>query len=134
MTGQASTPAPKWYPWLIAASAGAGLLALRLFETPFRFLTPPCALHALTGFHCPGCGITRATRALLHGDVAAAWNYNQLYLILLPLVGIFCLQSMVLERPYRGSAKLGSAILVVAVLYGVLRNIPVAPFTALAPH
>ena len=109
-------------------------MALRLLDTPLRVLSPPCALHALTGLHCPGCGVTRATRALLHGDFAAAWNLNQLFMILLPLGLIFCLQSAVLERPYRGSGKLGMTILTVAVLFGILRNIPVAPFTVLAPH
>lgn len=134
MSAQASTPAPKCYPWVIAGAAGAALMALRIFETPLRFLAPPCALHELTGLHCPGCGVTRATRALLHGDVVAAWNYNQLYVILLPLIGFFCLQSVVLERPYRGSAKLGVTLVGLAIVYGILRNIPVAPFTALAPH
>jgi hypothetical protein len=33
---------------------------------------PSCLFHAITGFDCLGCGMTRACRALLHGDIRGA--------------------------------------------------------------
>lgn len=41
----------------------------------------PCPWRTMTGTWCPGCGLTRGTRALLHGDVTSALGHN----ILLPL-------------------------------------------------
>lgn len=128
------TPAPKWYPWLMTGAVIGGIAVVRMLEKPIVFFMPPCPLHAFTGLNCPGCGATRATRALLHGDIVAAFHFNALYVSLLPLVGLFLAQSAWLPRPYRGSRNLGVTLLVVAILFGIVRNIPVAPFTALAPH
>jgi hypothetical protein len=35
-------------------------------------LAPGCLVHAVLGVDCPFCGMTRATLALVRGDVAAA--------------------------------------------------------------
>ncbi len=35
-----------------------------------------CPVRALTGIWCPGCGLTRATHHLLHGDVVQALSFN----------------------------------------------------------
>ena len=36
----------------------------------------PCPFHAITGLRCPGCGISRALAALLHGDIGSFFAYN----------------------------------------------------------
>lgn len=38
----------------------------------------PCLFRALTGLPCPGCGMTHAWRALLHGDWLASWRFHPL--------------------------------------------------------
>ncbi len=38
----------------------------------------PCMFHAMTGLYCPGCGGTRAVRALLRGDVLMSFQYHPL--------------------------------------------------------
>ena len=43
------------------------------FEATFNSFSPPCLFHLLTGFDCPGCGMTRAFLRLAHGDVRGAW-------------------------------------------------------------
>jgi hypothetical protein len=45
--------------------------------------TPLCPLHALSGIPCPTCGMTRATTALLHGDLAGALIWNPLATLLI---------------------------------------------------
>jgi len=46
---------------------------------------PLCPLASSFGVPCPGCGLTRATLALLHGDVRAALHFHPLVFLLAPL-------------------------------------------------
>ena len=39
---------------------------------------PECIVRSVTGWSCPGCGLTRATHHLLRGDVAQALGANAL--------------------------------------------------------
>ena len=50
---------------------------------------PLCPLASSCRVPCPGCGLTRATLALLHGDVAAALHFHPLVWLLTPLFAIF---------------------------------------------
>jgi uncharacterized protein DUF2752 len=52
----------------------AALLQLFLFAAKFPGWTCPF-LH-IVGVPCPGCGLTRATALLLHGNLRAALNYH----------------------------------------------------------
>ncbi len=40
--------------------------------------TPLCLFRLLTGFDCPGCGLTRAFFALLKGDLYSVYRLNAL--------------------------------------------------------
>lgn len=44
--------------------------------------TIPCLFRTLTGFYCPGCGGTRALKALLHGKLWLSFCYHPLVLYL----------------------------------------------------
>ena len=63
---------------IVTAIAGvfAGIVLLRL---------PFCPLASVLGVPCPGCGLTRATLALLHGDLKHALELHPLVLVLAPL-------------------------------------------------
>lgn len=50
---------------------------------------PLCPTAGTFGLPCPGCGLTRATLALLHGDVGAALRFHPLVFLLLPLFVAF---------------------------------------------
>jgi hypothetical protein len=69
----------------ILAIAGASYLALT-----FVGLRISCPIHSLTGVFCPGCGSTRAARALLGGDLQLAFHNNALLLLspVLVIVGV----------------------------------------------
>ena len=61
----------------------AGLLAA---GSAFVFVGPPvCPTALFLGIPCPGCGLTRATLALLRGDVAGALRLHPLVFVLAPL-------------------------------------------------
>jgi hypothetical protein len=46
---------------------------------------PECFIRSITGLECPGCGMTRATYAILHGRFAEAFRLNPVGIILFPL-------------------------------------------------
>lgn len=49
---------------------------------------PGCYFRKLTDLECPGCGMTRATYALLNGRFAEAFRLNPVGIILFPLAMI----------------------------------------------
>ena len=109
----------------------ATLVAVAVFavDPSHVSLFPPCPLHRYTGLWCPGCGTTRALHQLLHGNVAAAFHFNPLAISLLPVIGyLFVSGEENNVKPIWVWTLLG-----VVVAFGVLRNIPVYPFTLLAP-
>jgi hypothetical protein len=116
-------------------TVGFGLLFGVVAATVFAFdpervsIYPVCPFHQWTGLWCPGCGTTRAFHQLLHGNVGAAFRFNALSMCMLPVAGYLIV---------RGDTSTVRptwiwALLVVIVTFGVLRNIPVYPFTLLAP-
>ncbi len=102
---------------------------------------PRCMFHVATGLHCPGCGSTRAVHALLHADVGAAFGWNALLVLLLPvLIPALLLELTAWLLPGRAVPRLrpgrfGGWILLGAVFaFWVLRNLPGPVGAALAPH
>ena len=120
----------------VTAFALAGLVLgvcfLRPGSTPFL---PPCPFHLLTGFYCPGCGSTRMLYFLVHGHPYLAFRQNPLALLVFPWV-LYGLGRQILARRslrFRVHPRWVTAFLVVIIVFTVLRNIPYAPFSALAP-
>ena len=70
---------------LIAAVAIlSALILVWLFDPSEAVWMPKCLVHSLTGWQCPGCGITRAAHAFLHGRFAEAFAYNRFFIISIP--------------------------------------------------
>ena len=97
----------------------------------------PCLFHWLTGFFCPGCGASRAVRSLLHLDFQQAFRYNAFVTAASPFLGVYALLlavSYVRFGEDRVSRKVPIVPVVIfaalAILYGVLRNIPAFSFLA----
>jgi hypothetical protein len=80
----------------------AGGLAVLGFA--FAAFGPPfCPTALLFGIPCPGCGLTRATIAMLHGDFGAALRFHPLSPVLVPLFG--GAMALVLVDYVRGPAQ-----------------------------
>ena len=116
--------------WLGACVAGWVLVAVVDPNEPGHY--PLCPTQALLGVDCPGCGLTRATYALLHGDVPTALDHN---LLVLPLWAAAVIAWAIwLGRAVRGRSPVRSArasalesrlailALVLLVVFGVVRN------------
>lgn len=99
-----------------------------------------CPFHYLTGLYCPGCGSQRAFSALLKGDIAGASGKNVLMVASLPLIACSAFvftwnafsKTKIQQRLFY-SPLFVRIVLALVLLFGVLRNIPVEPFTWLAP-
>lgn len=99
----------------------------------------PCVWFAATGTHCPGCGITRALHDLLHGRVPAALDHNALGLLVLAVTaGVLAKPGWKALREDRWEPPVlprptARWLLIGGIAWAVLRNLPWAPFTRLAP-
>ena len=134
--------ATRFNRWPMRAGIGActaGVVLLRIFDPATSGVFPPCPVHYLTGWYCPGCGSLRAVHQLLHGNLSAAWAMNPLTIVLLPFLTYGLIAWMVTEttgrrlpQPFLPAAwirALGAAI----ILFGIARNIPLHPLDLLAP-
>ena len=80
----------------------------------------------------------RMLYSVLHGDLPAALAYNAVTLVLLLLAGGFFIASFVLRVSGRHLPRRTArswppfALAAVIILWGVLRNLPFEPFSALA--
>ncbi|NNE99896.1 MAG: DUF2752 domain-containing protein [Pyrinomonadaceae bacterium] len=116
-----------------------GCIFVGYFNPSTAGFFPACPLLTITGFACPGCGLTRGFHAFFQGDVLTALSFNAL--IPIYLVGFLYLAGMLLSIVVRGKSlpykivapSFFSFYLVVSITFGVLRNIPAYPFTALFP-
>ena len=123
------TVARRWLMAVAVVVVVVGALIWR-FEPRGQFFFPRCWLHENTGLLCPGCGSTRALHALLNGEFRAAWRFNPLAVLGVPLAGAFAI------RQVRGlwtgrwwPNPLGNRYVIACLLgtvfgFGVLRNVP----------
>jgi hypothetical protein len=100
---------------------------------PNRTRLALCPFHAATGLWCPFCGATRATHALLHGDLSTALHDNALYVVAIPLLLVLWWRWLhTYGAPGSRLLTPGTARLAIAVVavFGILRNLPVGSFLA----
>lgn len=89
----------------------------------------PCVFRLVTGWKCPGCGVTHMCLALLRGDWAAAFRENGMVLCMLPVLAALLIhQSVRYVRlgtlrllPWEEGLTWGLVALL--VLFGVGRNL-----------
>ena len=120
-----------------AATLGfAGLAAaavLFFFDPAKNHFYPVCQFHLLTGLYCPGCGATRASYQLLHGNFLMALHDNALFVAILVALA---LRSLWFLKQRKSGKSVRFFIppytlwtfLAVAVVIAVLRNLPAFSF------
>ena len=91
----------------------------------------PCIFFELTGFYCPGCGATRAIASLIRLNPYQALRYNPLTIILLLPSIIYLIYKYIFNGKKRVPNWIWCILLIITILFGILRNIPV--FYYLAP-
>ena len=73
--------------WIIGLILGASVSLVLAYAGPGS--DSICLIKLSTGTACPGCGMTRATSALLRGDLANTWRLH-------PLAPVLAIQAVVL--------------------------------------
>lgn len=103
-------------------------------------LLPPCIFHYVTNLYCPGCGSGRVAYSLIHGDIVTALRCNILTVIFIPILAysflVFCVNTYSkrqLMKQINYNQVSATIIVVTIIVFGILRNIPFAPFSYLAP-
>ncbi|HEX3625081.1 MAG TPA: DUF2752 domain-containing protein [Verrucomicrobiae bacterium] len=119
----------------VVFAAVAGAAVLYFFDPTKHSFYPICEFHMVTGLYCPGCGATRASYQLLHGNILAALRDNALFVASLPVLALRGIWLLNLRRHGQSlrffitPAALW-AFLAVALVFVVLRNLPAFSFLA----
>jgi Protein of unknown function (DUF2752) len=122
-------------PIAVGCCATAAALYVAALDPSSSGTFPACAFRSVTGWWCPGCGLTRATHDLLHGDLAEAFANNALVVPVLAMLiltwGAWLGHSLG-RRPAwipRAAPAAWAGLAIVALAFAILRNL--APFESL---
>ena len=92
----------------------------------------PCIFNKVTGLYCPGCGITRAIKALLKGNFSESFHNNVLLYTVIPLLILNEIIYRLTKKKYKKAYNvIITVLLIVAIIFGILRNF--SQFSYLAP-
>lgn len=90
----------------------------------------PCVFYKITGYYCPGCGITRCLFSLLKGNIYKAFMYNQLVFLLLPFLFFYAIYSgyiYIYNKENKIMKKIPNFIFIIllciVIAFGIIRNI-----------
>ena len=101
-------------------------------------VSPPCPTKSLLGIVCPGCGSARMIYSLLHGDLRSALSYNAVGVALLVLLAwsyiAWSMRRITGRRVPRWETLRWAPVALggLSAVWLVVRNLPFAPFNALA--
>ena len=105
------------------------LLVGYYFFNKYTGIYIPCIIHEITGYKCPGCGITHLVFALLHLDFHEAFISNPLVFIYMPfMIAYFIYYDYlyIYQKKDKIICKIPNWVWVILIIvtlgYGVLRN------------
>jgi hypothetical protein len=125
---------------ILGVLAFLGVLALYVFWNPTASnIFPKCPFYSITGIYCPGCGSQRAAHQILNGNIIEGLRHNYLIALLGLVLSYQAFMFMMNNLLNKGitnllhKSKVTTGILTLILLFWVLRNINLFPFTELAP-
>ena len=94
----------------------------------YFYIGIPCLFYKITGFKCPGCGVTRMLFSLIKLDFKRAFFYNPVVFILLPfLVSYIIYQEYIYITKRKNNLKIPEFVyyilIFILIIFGILRNI-----------
>ena len=92
----------------------------------------PCLFYEVTGLYCPGCGLTRMLFSIIRLDFYQAFRYNPLIFIAMPFIILylidFIFKWIIGKENYwykKINNKTWTILLIITLLFGLLRNLPI---------
>lgn len=93
----------------------------------FTHLGIPCPFRTITGWLCPGCGITHMLIALIHLDFHTAYLENPFLLLTLPFLIVEILYQRYLQLTKQVNPQWNQVLLwlyvIALIIFGILRNL-----------
>jgi Protein of unknown function (DUF2752) len=127
-------------PWTLLSALLLGVaLIVWFFRSRLMNLMPPCYFHRYTSLHCPGCGGRRCVTAVGQGRFFDALHMNALVVVLVAAAVLLLGRQVWREWRFGNggiidiSSRSGWLIAWGIIAFWVLRNVPIWPFTLLAP-
>lgn len=120
---------------LCLAMLGITSLAAALrWGLPATSLLPSCVFYGWTGWHCPGCGGTRACIALAQGEGWLALRCNGLLILGLPALTLwFAWLESQPTMSHRSVARTSRLVLLFIAAFFIVRNVPSPTTSPFAP-
>ena len=91
----------------------------------------PCIFHMVTGFLCPGCGVTRMCISILQGNFLEAMKYNFMLFFLSPYI-IYILIFDIVQYIKDGKCNHTKCqevmiylMIVLLIVFSIIRNIKI---------
>jgi hypothetical protein len=117
-------------PIAVGCCATAAALYVTALDPSSTGTYPVCAVRSVTGWWCPGCGLTRAVHHLMHGDIRQALGHNAL---VVPVVALLVLTWIAwlmdswgrrLTWVHRAAIPAWLGLAIAAAAFTILRNLP----------
>ncbi len=89
----------------------------------------PCVFHLITGWKCPGCGVTRMCVALLQLDFRSAFSSHPMLFVQLPVLGMIAVRGILayikdgIYRPTKLETVVIYICIVLLILFAIVRNL-----------
>ena len=102
---------------------------LYLIIAPILNIYVPCVFNEITGLYCPGCGVTRMLKSMLHLEFYQAFRYNPLLFIFSPFIlfmiinYIYCYYKKKKSLLFTMPKWILIILLIIVFSYWILRNI-----------
>lgn len=95
------------------------LLILNFLNINISQISVPCRVYESTGYYCPGCGGTRAIKALFRGDIISSVKYHPLILYIVVVFSLFMILntiSLIVKKDFSGMRVKSSLIILMPVI------------------
>lgn len=123
----------KKYLIMLAVGLTAGVIYFLLTQLGFAI---PCIFRRITGFYCPGCGVTRMCINIIKLDFYSAFRSNSAIFVIIPFLAvIFAVRTYSVLKYGIAKQKIWMTVIeitsiIILIIFGILRNIPVFSFLA----
>jgi|SRR5450631_469822 hypothetical protein len=127
---KSAPPSPVIFAGIVLGATAIGVGTMVFFFNPSTHgFYPVCLFHSLTGLNCPGCGMTRALYALLHGNLRLALKDNALFVLTLAALAVYSVRLILRKMRNRPAVlnvppKFLWTFLAIAFVFAVIRNLP----------